>query len=101
MPSQPGREARAFPPPWNHDGTRLRQRAPDSAEEARSSRRQRADALRPLRQGHPPRHAVRPRPRRRRPGPLPRPRARGLQSRRGGNAAEPRLNVPLREAEGG
>jgi hypothetical protein len=38
--------------------------------------------MRPLRRGHPPRHAVRPRPSRRRPDSLPRPRARGLQSRR-------------------
>ena len=35
-----------------------------------------------------------------RPDTLPRSRARGLQSRRGWNAAEPRPNVPLRESEG-
>ena len=84
-----------------HEGTRLRWRAPGSAEAARSPRRQRADAVRPLRRAHPPRHAVRPRPRRRRPDALPRPRACGLQSRRGerrrGTEAE---MTPLREHEG-
>ncbi len=82
MSSLPGREDRALPPPWNHEGTRLRWRAPSAAEAARSSRRQRADAVRPLRRDHPPRHAVRPRPRRRRPDALPRSRACGLQPRR-------------------
>ena len=80
--SLPGREDRARPPPWNHEGTRLRWRAPGAAEAARSSRRQRADAVRPLRRDHPSRHAVRPRPRRRRPDALPRSRACGLQPRR-------------------
>ena len=51
VPSLPGREDRALPPPWKHDGTRLRQRAPGAAEAARSPRRQRADAVRPLRRG--------------------------------------------------
>jgi hypothetical protein len=44
-------------------------------------------------------HPVRPRARRRRSDALPRPRARGLQSRRGWNAEEPRPDVLLRESE--
>jgi hypothetical protein len=69
-----------------------------AAEEARSPRRQRADAVCPLRRFHPSGHAVRP-PRRRRPDAIPGPRACRLQSRRGWNAAEPRPNDLLHESE--
>jgi hypothetical protein len=71
----------ALPASWEHVDTRLRQRAPESAEEARSSRRLWAGAVCPLRQGHPSRHAVGPRAYGRQDG-LPRSRARGMQSGR-------------------
>ena len=46
-------EDRARPPSRKHDGTRLRWRTSSPAEATRSPRRQRADALRPLRRRHP------------------------------------------------